>query len=56
MTGKLLFYGRWGRGTFGTYIFLGLYPNAIWETYGAPHNQHLEYLLVLLYSLAPHSC
>ena len=44
-----------GRVTSGTYIFSGLSPNSIWETYGALHNQHLECLLVSLFSWSPHS-
>ena len=56
MTVKLFFYRRWGRRTFGTYTFSGHCPNAIWETYSAPHNQFLECLLVSLFSLAPPSC
>ena len=32
---------------------LGLCPNAIWGTYGAPDNLYLEYLLVSLFSLTP---
>ena len=42
---------KWGRGTSGTYTFLRLVPNAIWETYGAPHILHLEYSLVSRFRL-----
>ena len=48
---QILFYGRWSRGTSGTYMFYGLCPDVIWETYVAPHILHMECLLVSLFSL-----
>ena len=53
MTNNLFFYGRWGRVTPFTCIFLGLFPNNIWATYDDPHNLYLESFLVSLFSFAP---